>query len=76
MPAELDPATRIANLEIALAHHQRDYDSLNAVVTEQANQLDRLQRRMQQLTDRLQSMSSQEGQAQPRRLEDEKPPHY
>jgi uncharacterized coiled-coil protein SlyX len=68
---------RIANLEIAFAHHQRDYDTLNSVVTEYANQIDALKRTVQRLTERLASLEALTSQTgPPRTLEDDRPPHY
>ena len=66
----------IAALEIALAHQQRDYDTLNAVVTEQSNLIDRLDRQQRALSQRLGALESALREAAPRRPEDERPPHY
>lgn len=71
-----DPATRLANLEAAVAHQQNDYDSLNAVVTEQANQIDKLLRQVRRMAERLDMLESAARDATPRTLEDDKPPHY
>lgn len=78
--------TRIANLEITIAHHQRDYDTLNSVVTEYAGQIDRLQRTFQRLAQRLAAMEAIAGEynrgastgadSLSRSLEEERPPHY
>ena len=67
---------RIANLEIAAAHHQRDYDNLNSVVTEQAAIIDRLERWCKRLSERVTSLEAALSDAKPRRLEDDRPPHY
>lgn len=68
--------SRLAKLEIALAHLQRDYDTLNGVVTEQADQLDRLLANYARMQQQLASMRVAIDNATPRRLEDERPPHY
>lgn len=70
-----DLVARLTHLEVALAHQQRDYETLNLVVTEQANQLDRLRRSVQRLTERLEALQTA-AEAAPRSLEDDKPPHY
>ena len=78
--------TRIANLEITIAHQQRDYDTLNLVVTEYADQIDRLRRTVQRLTQRLAAMEASVGEVNrvassgenslSSSLEEERPPHY
>jgi uncharacterized coiled-coil protein SlyX len=68
--------TRLAKLEIALAHLQRDYDTLNTVVTEHADQLDRLLANYSRMQQQLASMRLAIDHVTPRRLEDERPPHY
>lgn len=77
---------RIANLEITVAHQQRDYDTLNTVVTEYADQIDRLRRTVLRLTERLGSIEAAAGELHrgtssgdnslSTSLEDERPPHY
>jgi SlyX protein len=65
---------RMTQLEIGLAHLQRQYDVLNQVVTEQALQLDRVNQRIakwEQTVDSLKNGSDQETDPL-----DEKPPHY
>ncbi|WP_164101245.1 SlyX family protein [Candidatus Laterigemmans baculatus] len=76
MATARDLADRITHLEVALAHQQRDYETLNLVVTEQANQLDRLRRSVQRLAERLEGLQAAAETATPRTLEDDKPPHY
>lgn len=75
MAHEKDLAARITHLEVALAHQQRDYETLNLVVIEQANQMDRIRRSLQRLTERLEALRTAPETA-PRTLEDDKPPHY
>ncbi len=65
---------RITELEITLAHLQRQYDLLNEVVTEQTSRLDRAVKRIEkweQNVDRLKN--AVETGSDPL---DEKPPHY
>jgi len=54
-------------------HLQNDYDSLNEVVLENANRLEKMSAMIQQLTARIETAA---GDPAPRKLEDEKPPHY
>lgn len=75
MADERDLVARVTHLEVALAHQQRDYETLNLVVTEQANQIDRLSRSLRRLTERIEALQAA-AEAAPRTLEDEKPPHY
>ena len=65
---------RVTGLESTLMHLQNDYDALNEVVLENANRLEKMSSMIQQLTARLESVSSND--VAPRKLEDEKPPHY
>ena len=65
---------RITDLEISLAHLQRQYDVLNEVVTAQNAQLDRALKRMskwEENFDRLKNAVDS-----PSDPQDEKPPHY
>ena len=64
---------RVTELESTLMHLQNDYDALNEVVLENANRLEQMSASIQRLTARLESASSDPA---PRKLEDEKPPHY
>lgn len=64
---------RITELESTLMHLQNDYDSLNEVVLENANRLEKMSAMIQQLTARIETAA---GDPAPRKLEDEKPPHY
>ena len=73
---EVNLENRVAALEIALAHLQRDYDNLNAVVTEQSKLIDRVERQNRALVDRVTSLAGALRDAAPRRLEDDRPPHY
>lgn len=64
---------RITELESTLMHFQNDYDALNEVVLENANRLEAMSALIKQLTARIDSASTE---TPPRKLEDEKPPHY
>jgi SlyX protein len=69
-----DPANRITELEIQIAHQQRAWDQLNEVVIEQSQRLSRLERLIvgleRQVTDLRESPKPAAN------LLDEKPPHY
>ncbi len=74
LAAELElQKQRVTGLESTLMHLQKDYDALNDVVLENANRLEKTSALIQQLTARLEAASND---AAPRKLEDEKPPHY
>jgi SlyX protein len=69
-----EPEDRMTELEIQLAHVQRLFEHLNEVVTAQAMQTDRMDRRIAQLQNQLKDLKvKQEPEADPL---DEKPPHY
>ena len=65
---------RMTELEIQLVHVQRLYEQLNEVVTAQAMEADRLQRRMAQLQTQLKELKDKPAAAVDPL--DEKPPHY
>jgi SlyX protein len=65
---------RLTELEIQLAHVQRLYEQLNEVVTEQALTADKMQRRIDQLQQRVQDLKEKPLPAVDPL--DEKPPHY
>lgn len=75
MPPQHDLEARVQRLETALAHHQRDYDALNDVVTKQASELDRLRATLRRMTERIEALQAA-AETAPRTLEDDKPPHY
>lgn len=62
---------RFARLEGAVAHLERLCDQLNAVVTEQDRELGRLRKRLEQLSEDLES-----GEQERLRQHQEKPPHW
>lgn len=67
-------AERITDLEIQLAHLQRQYDVLNEVVTDQALQMDRVVKRIAKWEDAVQRLKNSGGSTTDPL--DEKPPHY
>ena len=64
---------RVTELESSQMHFQKDYDSLNEVVLDLANRLERMTLAVERLSRRVEANSEPES---PRNLEDEKPPHY
>ncbi|MGI9444972.1 MAG: SlyX family protein [Rubripirellula sp.] len=68
------PEDRITDLEIELAHVQRLYEQLNEVVTTQSREIDRIERRFQQLQGQFKELK--ENGSEGIDPLDEKPPHY
>ncbi len=64
---------RITELELSLMHLQNDYESLNEVVLENVRRMGAMTKKIQRLTDQLESASDPES---ARSAEDEVPPHY
>jgi uncharacterized coiled-coil protein SlyX len=65
---------RIEQLEFGLTHLQRLFDQLNEVVTSQSLQNQRMQRRIDQLTEQIKQLKEKpEASLDPL---DEQPPHY
>ena len=76
MPTDPEPpaspdTSRLTELEATLAHLERNYDALNAVVVEQARTLARLQKRLTQLDETLKSQEVDRPAPA-----STKPPHY
>ena len=67
-------STRITDLEVALAHLQRQFDLLNEVVTEQATRLDQAFKRIEKWEQKLDGVKNAAG-SETDPIE-EKPPHY
>lgn len=63
---------RLEKLEIDLAHANHTIDELNAVVIEQGRQIDRLTRKLIQMTDQIEDIL--ENSVGPAPIQ--KPPHY
>lgn len=61
---------RLARTEAAMAHLERNFDDLNAVVIDQGKVIARLQKRLEELGKTLESRETE----RPAHLE--KPPHY
>ncbi|MDX9860667.1 MAG: SlyX family protein [Rhodospirillales bacterium] len=69
-----DPVeSRLIELEIRLAHHERLADDLSAVLAEQGRAIDQLTQQMRRLAERLGELEA----GWPRPSQDDKPPpHY
>ncbi len=69
-----DPVeSRLVELEIRLAHHERLAEDLSAVMAEQGRIIDRMAVQVRRLSDRLAELEA----GWPRSLQDDKPPpHY
>ncbi|SUA99854.1 SlyX [Pannonibacter phragmitetus] len=63
---------RVVNLEIGLAHAIRTIDDLNAVVIEQGRQIERLTRKLREMTDQIDELIETGVSAHPVT----RPPHY
>lgn len=66
--------SRVADLESRYTHLQRVVDELNEVLIAQSRRIDQLERRVSQFVADVSAFT--EPPAEPRKLEDEKPPHY
>lgn len=62
---------RLVELEVKASYADDLLETLNTIVAQQQQQIDRLMREVQQLR-----QQSAEGPAAPRNLRDELPPHY
>lgn len=69
-----DPVeARLVELEIRLAHHERQAEELSSVMAEQGQTLDRLTQQVRRLAERLREIEA----AWPRPPQDDRlPPHY
>jgi len=70
-----DVINRIANLESQLAFQDDTIETLNQLVTQQADQLHNLQRKMQLMSEKFQQLQER-GDSDGLKPEDEIPPHY
>ncbi len=66
--------SRLTELETLFTHMQRTIQDLDQVVVEQARRIDLLEREMRLLTSDLRTL--RDASREPRRPEDEVPPHY
>lgn len=76
MPVMIDPsqnASRIDELEIRIAHQEQTIEDLNAAITAQWKIIDKLERQVSRLTDRVAEAESSIGDASPAH---QPPPHY
>jgi uncharacterized coiled-coil protein SlyX len=64
---------RITELETSMMHLQNDYESLNEVVLENAQRLEKMRIVIERLESRLRVSSESDSE---RKAEDEVPPHY
>jgi uncharacterized coiled-coil protein SlyX len=64
---------RITELETSMMHLQNDYESLNEVVLENAQRLEKMRIVIERLESRLRISSESDSE---RKAEDEVPPHY
>lgn len=64
---------RITELESSMMHLQNDYESLNEVVLENVQRLEKMRLIIERLESRLRASSEAEPE---RKAEDEVPPHY
>ena len=67
-------ARRLTSVEELHTHFERTLADLNSVILEQQARLSALEQRLAMLTDEVNSVAAQA--ETPRRLEDDKPPHY
>lgn len=71
---EPSPTQRLTSIEELLTHFERTLAELNSVVLEQAGRIAALEQRLARLTEEVDTVAAQS--EPPRRLEDDKPPHY
>ena len=64
---------RVLTLEVRSAYQERLVTTLDEVIQEQYNLIERLQSKLQQLEQKLEQQNNS---AQPTSLQDEVPPHY
>ena len=72
---EHDLSRRIADLESQLAFQEDTIETLNQLVTQQASELQHLQRKMQVLVEKFQQLNDREGGTSTNPADDI-PPHY
>jgi SlyX protein len=67
-----DPETRLTEVEMALAHQERLAEELSDVVRAQAARIDRLERRIAEVAERMAAAEAQATGARP----EPPPPHW
>lgn len=67
-------SNRINDVEVKLEYLQRDYEAQNEIILVDAKRILKLEETVKRLTETVDSLSSST--TSPRKLEDEKPPHY
>jgi len=73
MPDNADVVARLDALEMRITHQDLTIEDLNNALTSQWMEIDRLQRQIAQLTDRLQEVGASAGQTN---AVEPPPPHY
>ena len=68
-----DPEKRLTNLEMSIAHLQHDLETLDKAVLDNTEKLDQVFAMLKRLNEQSKNSGGDE---QPRKAEDEKPPHY
>ncbi len=69
-----DPEARLTELEFVVTHLQRTIHDLNEVIIDQGKRIDTLQRETRLIASDIRQV--RESSREPRRAEDEIPPHY
>lgn len=69
-----DPETRLTELEFVVTHLQRTIHDLNEVIIDQGKRIDTLQRETRLIASDIRQV--RDSSREPRRAEDEIPPHY
>ncbi len=69
-----NPEKRITELEFVVTHLQKTIQDLNEVIIEQGKRIDTMQREVRLLASDLRQV--RDSSREPRRVEDEIPPHY
>ena len=72
---EDDLSQRMANLESQLAFQEDTIETLSRLVTQQAHELQQMQRKMQTLVEKFQQINDQQSDSSTNPA-DEVPPHY
>lgn len=73
MTAETEVAERMDDLEIKFAFQQETIESLNAIVTQQWSEIDKLKKLLVRMQGQLADLEDAQGPTDPGNI---KPPHY